>query len=97
MSRVTSPLPRRAAQSPVVALEGEQPGAGALGGDRRVSAANAAVLYRGLKDQGVSVELTVYPGVGHVADRPAVQRAMADESLAWFGRWIWGQDGARSP
>jgi dipeptidyl aminopeptidase/acylaminoacyl peptidase len=65
--------------------------------DRRVSAANAAVLYRGLKDQGVPVKLTLYPGVGHVADRPSVQRAMAEESLAWFGRWIWQDGGAKSP
>ena len=46
--------------------------------DRRVSAANAAVLYRGLKDLAVPVKLVVHPGVGHVADRPEAQRTMAE-------------------
>src|SRR5207237_9312890 len=40
--------------------------------ERRVSPANAAALYRGLKDQGVPVKLAVYRGVGHTADRPGV-------------------------
>jgi dipeptidyl aminopeptidase/acylaminoacyl peptidase len=65
--------------------------------DRRVSAANAALLYRGLKDQGVAVKLAVYKGVGHVADRPGVQRAMAEQSLAWFGRWIWEEGRPKPP
>jgi dipeptidyl aminopeptidase/acylaminoacyl peptidase len=56
--------------------------------DRRVAPVNAVVLYRGLKDQGVPVKLALYKGVGHTADRPATQRAMAEESLAWFGRWL---------
>ncbi len=67
------------------------------GDDRRVSATNAALLYRGLKDQGVPVKLLVYPGVGHTADRPGVQRAMAEQTLAWFGRWIWGEAEPKSP
>jgi dipeptidyl aminopeptidase/acylaminoacyl peptidase len=65
--------------------------------DRRVSAANAALLYRGLMDQGLAVKLVVYKGVGHVADRPGVQRAMAEQSLAWFGRWIWEEGRPKPP
>jgi dipeptidyl aminopeptidase/acylaminoacyl peptidase len=61
--------------------------------DRRVSVANASLLERGLKDQGVPIKLVVYQGVGHIADRPGVQRAMAEQSLAWFGRWVWEDGG----
>jgi dipeptidyl aminopeptidase/acylaminoacyl peptidase len=65
--------------------------------DQRVSPANAAALYRALKDQGVPVKLALYRGVGHTADRPRAQRAMAEESLAWFGRWIRLEGGPKSP
>jgi dipeptidyl aminopeptidase/acylaminoacyl peptidase len=59
--------------------------------DRRVSAANAFLLYRGLKDQGVAVKLVVHAGVGHTAERPKAQRAMQEQTFAWFSRWIWDE------
>src|SRR5262249_41675808 len=65
--------------------------------DRRVSAVNAALLCRALKDQGGNVKLAVYKGVGHVADRPEVQRVMAEQSLTWFGRWLWEDGRPKSP
>jgi dipeptidyl aminopeptidase/acylaminoacyl peptidase len=65
--------------------------------DRRVAPVNAAVLSRALKDQGVTVKLAIYKGVGHAADRPRAQRAMAEESLDWFGRWLRLGDAPKSP
>jgi dipeptidyl aminopeptidase/acylaminoacyl peptidase len=60
--------------------------------DRRVSLANALVLHRALKDQGVTVKLVVHPGVGHTAERPKAQRAMQEQTFAWFRRWIWDEE-----
>jgi dipeptidyl aminopeptidase/acylaminoacyl peptidase len=60
--------------------------------DRRVSLANASLLSRGLKDQGVAVKLVVHRGVGHSAERPKAQRAMQEQTFAWFSRWIWDED-----
>jgi dipeptidyl aminopeptidase/acylaminoacyl peptidase len=62
-----------------------------------VAAANALVLYRALKEQKVTVKLMIYRGIGHLADRPWVQRAMAEQSLAWFGKWIWEEDKPTPP
>jgi dipeptidyl aminopeptidase/acylaminoacyl peptidase len=59
--------------------------------DRRVSLANASLLYRGLKDKGVAVKLVVHKGVGHTAERPNAQRAMQEQTLAWLSRWIWDE------
>jgi dipeptidyl aminopeptidase/acylaminoacyl peptidase len=65
--------------------------------DRRVPAVNARLFHSGLKDQGVPVKLLVYKSVGHIADHPGVQREMAEQSLSWFGRWIWEDGGPQSP
>jgi dipeptidyl aminopeptidase/acylaminoacyl peptidase len=73
----------KAARTPTLIQHGEA--------DSRVTPANAALLYRALKDQGVPVKLTLYKGIGHTADHPTAQRAMAEQSLAWFGRWIWDE------
>ncbi|HTM56184.1 MAG TPA: S9 family peptidase, partial [Pirellulales bacterium] len=65
--------------------------------DHRVSIANAQLLYRGLKDQGVPVKLVSYKDVGHVAERPKAQRAMAEQTMDWFSRWLWDERGEKKP
>ena len=60
--------------------------------DRRVPVANARLLYRGLKDHGVPAELLIHQGVGHTPERPRTQRAMQEQTYAWLGRWLWGDE-----
>jgi dipeptidyl aminopeptidase/acylaminoacyl peptidase len=59
--------------------------------DLRVPLANASQLYRGLKDTGVAVKMVVHKSVGHTAERPKAQRAMQQQTYAWFSRWIWDE------
>ena len=46
--------------------------------DHEVGRAVAVLVLDRGQDQGVTVKLAMYRGVGHIADRPGVQRAMAE-------------------
>jgi len=87
--RVSAIAYLKTARTPTLIQHGES--------DRRVSIANAQLLYRGLKDQGVPVKLVSYKDVGHVAESPKAQRAMAEQTMDWFSRWLWDDRGEKRP
>ncbi len=59
--------------------------------DARVPFANARELHRGLSDMGVDVELVVFRGMGHGADKPGVHRAIMQQNYAWFCHHLLGE------
>jgi dipeptidyl aminopeptidase/acylaminoacyl peptidase len=73
----------RAARTPTLIQHGER--------DSRVPVANAWELYRGLRDQGVPARLVLYKGAGHTVESPRTQRAMQEDNLRWFRRWLWDE------
>ena len=70
------------ANTPVLIQHGEN--------DRRVPVANAYELRQALEDRKVPVRMIVYKGMGHAIDRPKQQRAVMEQNLEWFDRWIFG-------
>jgi dipeptidyl aminopeptidase/acylaminoacyl peptidase len=79
--RRTSPISYlKTAKTPTLIQHGEL--------DRRVPIPNAYELYQGLKDRGVPVKLVVFKGFGHGIDKPKQQRAVMEQNLEWFGRYI---------
>ena len=64
------------------------------GEDARVPAEHSRTLYRGLKDYvGVPAELITYPGAGHGLVVRSHRKAKMEWDLAWFEKYILGQDG----
>jgi dipeptidyl aminopeptidase/acylaminoacyl peptidase len=63
--------------------------------DARVPVENAHELYKGLKDQGVEVELNLFKGMGYSSDHPEVHKLIMEQNLEWFTRHIL-DGGARS-
>ena len=87
--RKTSPISYlKTAKTPTLIQHGEL--------DQRVPIPNAYELYQGLKDRGVPVKLVVYKGFGHGIDKPKQQRAVMEQNLEWFGRYIWEERGSVS-
>jgi dipeptidyl aminopeptidase/acylaminoacyl peptidase len=70
------------ANTPVLIQHGEE--------DRRVPVANAYELRQALEDRKIPVRMIVYKGMGHSIDRPKQQRAVMEQNLDWFDRWIFG-------
>jgi dipeptidyl aminopeptidase/acylaminoacyl peptidase len=68
------------ANTPVLIQHGDR--------DRRVPIANAYELRQALEDRNVPVRMIVYKGLGHVIDRPRQQRAVMEQNLEWFDRWV---------
>jgi dipeptidyl aminopeptidase/acylaminoacyl peptidase len=66
-----------------------------LGGkeDWNVPIANSEQLYLALKMLGVPTELVVYPDEFHGIDTPTHARDLYQRYLAWFGRYLKGEDG----
>jgi len=56
--------------------------------DRRVPVPNAFELYQGLRDSGVETKLVLYKGMGHGSTRPAWNRAIMRQNLAWFAHYL---------
>jgi dipeptidyl aminopeptidase/acylaminoacyl peptidase len=82
--RKTSPISYiKAAKTPTLIQHGSE--------DKRVPIPNAYELYQALRDRGVPAKMVVYEGFGHPIDKPKQQRAVMEENLNWFGRWIWGE------
>ena len=81
----TSPISYvKKAQTPTLIQHGEL--------DRRVPIPNAYELYQALQDQGVEVEMHVFKGFGHGINKPKEQRAVMEQNLRWFSRWIWNEE-----
>ena len=77
------------ANTPVLIQHGDQ--------DRRVPIANAYELRQALEDRGVNVRMIVYKGLGHIIDRPKQQRAVMEQNLEWFDRWVINAGKAPAP
>jgi len=58
------------------------------GSDTRVPPPNAFELYQGLREMNVPVRLVIYKGMGHVADKPGLHRAIMRQNLAWFSHYL---------
>ncbi|PFG05365.1 S9 family peptidase [Bacillus sp. es.034] len=56
--------------------------------DARVPIPNAYELYKGLRDMGVETELVVFDGMGYSSDKPGIHRAIMEQNLSWFLRWL---------
>lgn len=70
----------RSASTPTLIQHGEK--------DVRVPLPNAYELYKGLKDMGVETELVVFEGMGYSSDKPGIHRAIMEQNLDWFLRWL---------
>jgi dipeptidyl aminopeptidase/acylaminoacyl peptidase len=83
--RLKSPMSYLAgAKTPILIQHGEN--------DRRAPIAGAYELYRALEDRHVPVKMIVYKGAGHGIGTPKGQRALMEQNLEWFGRWIWSDE-----
>jgi len=66
------------------------------GDDPRVPAAHSRTLYRALRQYlGVPAELVIYPGEGHGLSTCEHRRAKLEWDLAWFKRYLLGEQPAQ--
>jgi dipeptidyl aminopeptidase/acylaminoacyl peptidase len=80
----TSPMTYiKQAKTPTLIQHGDQ--------DARVPIPNAFQLYQGLRDQRVPVQLSVLKGFGHGINKPKANRAVMQQNLDWFTRYLWNQ------
>ncbi|MCR8848468.1 S9 family peptidase [Rossellomorea sp. SC111] len=70
----------QSASTPTLIQHGEK--------DARVPIPNAYELYKGLKDMGVETELVVFEGMGYSSDKPGIHRAIMEQNLGWFLKWL---------
>ena len=56
--------------------------------DTRVPVSQGRELYNGLKQQGVPVEMVIYPRQGHAVEEPRLRMDVARRAVAWFDRWL---------
>ena len=81
----TSPISKiRNAKTPTLIQHGDQ--------DSLVPIANAYLLYRGLRDQGVPATLIIFRGFGHGIGRPRSLSAALQQNYDWFAHYIWGDE-----
>jgi len=80
----TSPMTYiKQAKTPTLIQHGDQ--------DQRVPIPNAFQLYQGLRDQHVPVQLSIFKGFGHGINKPKANRALMQQNLEWFTRYLWNQ------
>ena len=60
--------------------------------DQRVPLSNAMELYRGLKEMNISVELFIFPGMGHPITKPRENHAVMYQNLNWFCHYLLGEE-----
>lgn len=60
--------------------------------DGEVPMEQSVEWYHALETMSVPVELVVYPGEGHLFNRPADSRDYTLRTLQWFDRWFSGND-----
>jgi len=56
--------------------------------DQRVPLAHGRVWYRALRVHGATTRMIVYPGEGHVLEKPIHRQRRLDEDLAWFRKYL---------
>ncbi|MDP6945804.1 MAG: alpha/beta fold hydrolase, partial [Myxococcota bacterium] len=54
------------------------------GADAIVPPSHARLLYRALRERGVTTDLMLYPGAGHVFGRPSVVQDMLERVIRWL-------------
>ncbi len=65
-----------------------------IGGEKdwNVPTLNSEQFYQALKRLGKDTELVVYPDENHSIDRPSFLRDRLERYLAWFDRWVLGEE-----
>lgn len=61
--------------------------------DWNVPIQNSEQLYQALRRRGIPTELVVYPGQPHGIGVPAYQKDRWERYLAWYDRWVKGDEG----
>ena len=74
--------------TPTLIVGGEQ--------DWNVPIINSEQLFQALKRLGVTTELVVYPGEGHVFATPSYNKDLYERFLAWFGKYVKGIEATES-
>jgi dipeptidyl aminopeptidase/acylaminoacyl peptidase len=83
--RITSPMTYiKKACTPVLIQHGEI--------DNRVPVNNAYKLYQGLRDMNIPVKFVLYKGMKHSPDKPGFFRAIANQNLEWFCKYLKNTD-----
>jgi dipeptidyl aminopeptidase/acylaminoacyl peptidase len=72
--------------TPTLVIGGEE--------DWNVPILNSEQLYQALRRIGIPTQLVVYPGEGHGIRVPSYQKDRYERYLAWYGRWVKGEEGA---
>lgn len=60
--------------------------------DNRVPVNNAYKLYQGLRDMNIPVKFVLYKGMKHSPDKPGFYRAIANQNLEWFCKYLKNTD-----
>ncbi len=85
-------------ESPVSGLERIETPTLIIAGERDGDAPRQAdELYRGLKARGVPVEYLIFPGEGHVFNRPSHKRTKMRAEISWFEHYLLGKPRADFP
>jgi dipeptidyl aminopeptidase/acylaminoacyl peptidase len=64
--------------------------------DWNVPIQNSDQLYQALRRLGVPTQLVVYPGESHGINRPSFQTDRYERYLAWYDRWVKGEESVGS-
>jgi dipeptidyl aminopeptidase/acylaminoacyl peptidase len=77
------------AKTPTLILVGER--------DVECPVPQSQEFYHALKTLGVSTQMVVYPGEGHLIFRPEHRRDLVERTVAWFDRYLGPEPGPSSP
>ena len=67
-------------KTPALMLHGDR--------DAEVPVTQSYEYWHALRALGVPSELVIYPGEGHLFQKPANQRDVAQRVAGWFDRWL---------
>jgi dipeptidyl aminopeptidase/acylaminoacyl peptidase len=70
----------KAVKTPALMVAGDR--------DAEVPVTQSYEYWHALRDLGVPTQLVIYPGEGHLFQKPANQRDVAQRIAAWFDRWL---------
>ena len=70
----------KAVKTPTLMVAGDR--------DAEVPVTQSYEYWHALRDLGIPTELVIYPGEGHLFQKPANQRDVAQRVAGWFDRWL---------